>query len=371
MLPHEHIANLSQDQKARHFENQLLKDVRNNHFPLIKETLEDVIKLHASSFSINAYDNEHETALYIACAKGYLEVVNMLLQCNGINVNIGKQINSWGVYLFKCCINHIPPLYAAIVGGHLEVVQTLIQDGRARYNFDYPTSAIQAAIENDRADIMEYLLTLSAINLQTKPKEKHEHLRSTESFEPPLFYAVQKSSMSLVNLLLAIPDLDIQQFAHYSSENSSTNSQGITQVISKHYSYKSPLVLAIENNNMAIFLRLIALPNINFLNFYSSNWHLDQKTETTISPLAVAIIHGKIGFADVLINDPRYDKHFGTRETFFSPGDFDNSSTYEEESYSTLDLAIKHGLHELAERLRSLGVQERNNRNASPVCTIS
>lgn len=129
MLSHEQIMKLSQEEKTHHFENQLFKDVRNNHIPLVKETLEDIIRKHVPSFSINVFDDDHETALYVACAKGYLDVVRLLLQFNGINVNIGKKINAWGIYLFKCCINIIPPLYAACVDGHLEVVKTLVKKG--------------------------------------------------------------------------------------------------------------------------------------------------------------------------------------------------------------------------------------------------
>ncbi len=357
MLTREQIAALSQEQKANHYEQQLLKDVKNNHTILVKETLEDVINTNASSFSINVFNSDQETALYIACTNGNLDIVKLLIHFNGINVNLGKRTNGWGIYLFKCCVELTSPLYVAALSGHLQIVQALVVEGRANYNINIPTSALHAAITNNKTDVAEYLLSLPSINIESTELA----INNSKNYEPLLYTAVAKGNLRLVNALLATGRIDVNEFAKYSTKHDSYN-----HIESSHFSQNNALICAI--GNMPIFQKLLEQANIVFNNSYEiQKVGLDYK-ETIISPLGHAIINRKIEFANKLIDDPRYDKKFGKNEVIDISGDPGSRNDYE---YSTLDLAINAGLNEIADKLRNAGVTEITKVNAAaPNCAL-
>ena len=74
--------------------------------------------LNDNRVDINKTDNEGKTPFYIACFKGWTEVVKCLLE-SGREININKANK-----------NDNTPFYSACLYGHIEIVKSLVNDKR-------------------------------------------------------------------------------------------------------------------------------------------------------------------------------------------------------------------------------------------------
>ena len=58
-------------------------------FDCIEKSNIDAIKYHLNQpIDVNQITDQHETPLWVACEKGHLEIVQLLLEQENININI-------------------------------------------------------------------------------------------------------------------------------------------------------------------------------------------------------------------------------------------------------------------------------------------
>ena len=96
-------------------------------------------------FNVNLLDHSKHCSIGFACAKGYMDCVEYLLQ-HGADINI-VDIHGHG------------PLYAAASRGHLNIVKYLVENGADRDAkcLDKQWTPLQWAIYFKRDNVVEYL----------------------------------------------------------------------------------------------------------------------------------------------------------------------------------------------------------------------
>lgn len=105
--------------------------------------------LAQDSSLLNSFDDQHNTALYIAAANGHLELASMLLD-SGADITIGDNENS-------------QPIHLAAIGGYREIVDLLLARG-ARVNDadDNGMTPLLFALSRGQFDMARYLIDLGA-----------------------------------------------------------------------------------------------------------------------------------------------------------------------------------------------------------------
>jgi hypothetical protein len=90
-------------------------------------------------------DKEGDSALIIACARGYLEISKLLMNSEAINVNATNNQKT-------------TPLIAAARNGHSAIVKLLIANGADISSSDWEgKTALTSALERDHKDTAELL----------------------------------------------------------------------------------------------------------------------------------------------------------------------------------------------------------------------
>lgn len=111
----------------------------------------DIVKYlidHSADIHIaNKYNN---TCLMIAAYKGHLDVVSFLLE-NGANPNEKALCGATALYFAAEC-------------GHLAIVQELLRYNAQFVTNDIGMTALKAAAERTRAEVVEYLIELPQID---------------------------------------------------------------------------------------------------------------------------------------------------------------------------------------------------------------
>lgn len=78
--------------------------------------------LDSSMFDVNCHDDKQRTCLHIACSRGYLDIVKLLLEY-GANPNI------------RDCVSNLP-IHLAIISSHVPVVTLLLEAGADIHSLD-------------------------------------------------------------------------------------------------------------------------------------------------------------------------------------------------------------------------------------------
>ena len=124
------------------------------------------------------------TALALACGRGHLQVVKLLLQLDDIDVNLGS-----------------PALAAACLNGYLQVVSLLLADTRIKVNGRaHGATSLHYAARNNEVEIMRLLLN---------HKDADVNVLDDEGLSP-LLAAALVDSMEAAELLLQWPGIDSQ-----------------------------------------------------------------------------------------------------------------------------------------------------------------
>ena len=191
--------------------------------------------------------------LYIACKKGYNDIVALLLSKPGINVNY---INN----------NGISPLYIACNNGYINIVTLLLK--YPNININQPTndgvSSLYIACQNKYLDIIALLLDNTNIDIN----------QPTNNNISPLFMTCEKGYHEIVNLLSSHSSIDI---------NHQTNSGS------------TPLFIACYNKHTTVVTLLLRHPDIN----------ITLSRNDDIFPLYIACQNGHLDIVTLLFNNPK------------------------------------------------------------------
>lgn len=87
-----------------------------NDYKIVTELLD------SSMYDVNCYDDKQRTCLHIACSRGYIEIVRLLLEY-GANPNI------------RDCVSNLP-IHLAIISSHVPVVTLLLEAGADIHSLD-------------------------------------------------------------------------------------------------------------------------------------------------------------------------------------------------------------------------------------------
>ena len=157
----------------------------------VKILLEDVNKNYylKGRFDINHQDKDGCTALFLACAHGYEQVVEILLATEGIDFNTEGKSGS-------------TPLMLASYTGHVNIVKRLLahldKNDHLKESFDINhqeekgRTALFLACAHGHEQVVETLLTVKNIDVN----------KSTEKGNTPLFIASEYGHNTIVNILL-------------------------------------------------------------------------------------------------------------------------------------------------------------------------
>ncbi len=99
---------------------------------------------------VSAEGGAQYTALSAAASKGHMDIAKILLEA-GAPVNISRVRGS---------LESTDPLYLSVVNGHLQMCEMLLKHGAEDYHAlkGYPPSALVAAVDSGRIDIVKALL---------------------------------------------------------------------------------------------------------------------------------------------------------------------------------------------------------------------
>ena len=167
----------------------LFEKVRDNRLEEVKDLINVNRQLNINWRHPNRKDNSEWTLLHMACDRGHLQLVQVLLAHPAIDVNLRSFSGS-------------TPLLFACVNGQIEVVKLLLRDGRAKINVpdSQGRTPLWHATSNDHLMIVQLLLLVEGKTLDVSmggsyrgqlltPLDLAEELRITriqrllESFE--------------------------------------------------------------------------------------------------------------------------------------------------------------------------------------------
>ena len=125
----------------------LFEKVRENRLEEVKDLINVNRLLNINWKHPNRKDNSEWTLLHMACDRGHLQLVQVLLAHPAIDVNTPSFSGS-------------TPLLFACVNGQIEVVKLLLRDGRAKMNVpdSQGRTPLWHATSNDHLKIVQLLL---------------------------------------------------------------------------------------------------------------------------------------------------------------------------------------------------------------------
>jgi len=135
----------------------LFEKVRENRLEEVKDIINVNRLLIINWKHPNRQDNSEWTALHMACDRGHLQLVQVLLAHPAIDVNLQSSSGS-------------TPLLFACVNGQFEVVKLLLRDGRAKMNVpdSQGRTPLWHATSNDHLKIVQLLLLVGGKTLDVR-----------------------------------------------------------------------------------------------------------------------------------------------------------------------------------------------------------
>ncbi|KAG5673330.1 hypothetical protein PVAND_003390 [Polypedilum vanderplanki] len=225
--------------------------------------------------------------LCIVAHEGILSMVNLLLE---FNADVEKTNNQGST-----------PLILASIKGHFEVVQQLVTSGSYLGQTDtQQRCALVHAALNGHSHIVKYLLACEWIQ-----HDSRNDVSLTEAAKQALVAASSRGNTTIVEeLLLSLPELDIDAIDYVTGENSLTiaSSNGHTETVSlllsrgaNHYNKNrkgmSALLLAVKEGHWNIVERLI-----------QSRADIEMKDQNMRNALMIAAEEGHVGIMELLLN---------------------------------------------------------------------
>ncbi|KAK8897751.1 hypothetical protein M9Y10_015716 [Tritrichomonas musculus] len=246
----------------------------------------------------NEPDYKEDTPLYIAVSRGRKEVVCLLLSQEKIDVNIPLKMfyeDKLHVSVERCA------LHKAVYSGHTEIVKMLLENANIDVNAKYyndkdkdiwseesmksskmrasryklkewsdcsnEKNALCIAIENGIIDTVQLLIEHPAIDVNIKSLEKSFHYSCGNEFDEkrlinltPLYLAIQKNNIQVVQLLIAHKKIDINAKSTFYSCKFKEIELSDEQIVDKE---ETALHCAVSNGNLDIIKLLLKHKNID------------------------------------------------------------------------------------------------------------
>ena len=261
---------------AEYFENNYLTDkTENSHFlkyynfeffpksyflyDLCKYDHFIPVQIILNKIEYNLNKQNEKALLIIAAEKGNIEIVELLLQCTGIDIN--------EKYVFE------------------------MLNGRKREE----TTALVSAIKNNFFEIAKLLLEFDDIDVNSKYVQKKHRIRVKTIERTCLFLAVSNENEEIVRILLNNDDIQV-------------NKKSILHFRRRHEE-KTALLKAIEIGNDKIVSLLLDHPEIN-VNICSFEDKLYCQSKTLKTALLLAIENGSIEIIKLLLQRQDIDVNF-------------------------------------------------------------
>jgi len=227
-----------------------------NNFQIVTEILKKKIRLDIK-------DSDGRTILYFPIKFNYIDILNELLNYDenvvGLSIIEAKDLNKY------------TPLHYSIIFNNFDAFKLLINKGASLESIDkFGNNSLGVAIDYERINFINYLLKMQ-VNVN--------HINSNG--ETPIVKALFMKKLSVVNILLEIPNLN---FNIYENENKISPliiacnfglNEIITRIINKkidfdHQDYDGNTALhySVIEKNWYIIDLLIEKTNTNLFNLY-------------------------------------------------------------------------------------------------------
>ena len=145
------------------------------------------ILLKYKGIDVNQECKRGVNPLLIACTRGNISIVNLLLACK--DIDLSQNDEQW-----------YSSLSSAVNGGHVKVVQMLLDKGvDVNAIGEAGITALQLAVQKGNSDIVKALLAYEKINVNVQ----------TTNHTTPLKFAAGKGDIDSMNILLNHKAIDV------------------------------------------------------------------------------------------------------------------------------------------------------------------
>ena len=193
------------------------------HFFLANHFLNQNKKIANLRTKFNSFDislgkpvEKEKTPLFIACKKGNYDIVQLLLECDIIDVNMKSILRN------KPNKKEFTPLIVAISQDNLKIIKLLLDHKNIDINMKSTDgkdefTPLHYAIKNNKIDAVQLLLKRNEINinLTSLEFEIRDGQYTTQVYNniTPLYLAVKLGNIEIVKLLLENKNIDINAFS--------------------------------------------------------------------------------------------------------------------------------------------------------------
>eukprot|EP00942_MAST-04A_sp_MAST-4A-sp1_P011550 g11550.t1 len=191
------------------------------------EVVDALLKYDSIDINIATSDTG-ETSFYTACQRGHLQVVNALLKSDSIDINIATSDNDQTSFYVACKGGHVEvvnallkhdsidinkatsdngetPLYVACKGGHIEIVNALLKHDSIDIN--------KATIDNGETPLYVACkgVHIETVNALLKHDSIDVNKTTIDTGEMPLYIACEGGHIEIIDTLLKHDSIDVNQ----------------------------------------------------------------------------------------------------------------------------------------------------------------
>ena len=272
--------------------------------------------------NVNHVNVKGETPLFVACQKGHIVVVKMLLGFGRIGrlgrLGLGRLgLDHLGLFQdglghhgrLDIDVNHVrkgwSPLCIACEKGHVEIVEELLANTNIDVNLaltgnrNSGTTALYIASEKGHVEIVRLLLAHTDVDVN--------QARNCDG-TTPLCIACQKGSVEIVRLLLAHTDIDVNR----GKGNGATPlyiacEKGYVEIVEELLTYGVHVNKPNSNGWTSLLIACQAGRTIIVKMLFAHNVDVNQTNVNGFTPLLIAVQYGHVEIVKGLLAHGRID----------------------------------------------------------------